>query len=137
MTEEALVVPAVEEVVGEETEEESRRHRLGALTHKAVLAGVGAAATAKGETEKVLKLLIERGELVEAEGRTKMHEVVAKRKAGGKRVMEAAKKAEAEMDKRVEEILTRLNIPTKSEIGELTAKIAALTDKIEELKKEQ
>ena len=135
--EEALATQAEEAAASVDAEMDVERRRLGALTHKAVLVSVGAAATAKQETEKLLKVLIERGELVEAEGRAKMKEAVAKRKAGGKRVMDAAKKAEAEMDKRVEDVLNRLNIPTKSEIEDLTDKIAALTAKIDELKKEQ
>jgi poly(hydroxyalkanoate) granule-associated protein len=137
MAEETLAIQVEEPVASAETEVDVERRRLGALTHKAVLVSVGAAATAKQETEKLLKVLIERGELVEAESRTKMKEVVAKRKAGGQRMKDAAKKAEAEVDKRVEEVLNRLNIPTKAEIEDLTAKIAALTAKIEELKKEQ
>jgi poly(hydroxyalkanoate) granule-associated protein len=39
------------------------------------------------------------------------------------------------MDKRIEEILDRLNVPTKSDIEALSAKITALTKKVDELKK--
>ena len=38
-------------------------------------------------------------------------------------------------DKRVEEVMSRMNIPTKDEIEALSAKITALTKKVDELKK--
>jgi poly(hydroxyalkanoate) granule-associated protein len=51
--------------------------------------------------------------------------------------MRGSKKAEVEMDKRVEDVLARMNIPTKAEIEALSAKITTLTKKVDELKKAQ
>ena len=45
-----------------------------------------------------------------------------------------AEKAEGEFDKRVEELLDRMNVPSKSDIEALSAKISALTKKVDELK---
>jgi polyhydroxyalkanoate synthesis regulator phasin len=39
------------------------------------------------------------------------------------------------MEKRVEDLLTRMNVPTKSDIQNLSAKIEALSKKVDELKK--
>jgi poly(hydroxyalkanoate) granule-associated protein len=50
-------------------------------------------------------------------------------------MMRGARKAEAEMDKHIEEVLTRMNIPTKAEIEALSAKITTLTKKVDELRK--
>ncbi len=47
------------------------------------------------------------------------------------------KRAEKELDKRVEELLERLNVPSKGDIEQLTHKINTLTHKIDELKKSQ
>ena len=46
------------------------------------------------------------------------------------------KKTEKDLDRRVEELLHRLNIPSKADIEALSAKIAALTKKVDELKKD-
>jgi polyhydroxyalkanoate synthesis regulator phasin len=46
-----------------------------------------------------------------------------------------AKKAEGEMDKRIEELLGRMSVPTKADIDSLSAKITELSKKIDELKK--
>jgi polyhydroxyalkanoate synthesis regulator phasin len=48
-----------------------------------------------------------------------------------------SKSAEGEMNKRVQEVLDHLNVPTKSDIESLGEKIAALTKKVDELKKTQ
>jgi polyhydroxyalkanoate synthesis regulator phasin len=41
------------------------------------------------------------------------------------------------LEKRIEDILDRMNVPTKSDIEQLSAKITALSHKIDELKKPQ
>ena len=72
--------------------------------------------------------MVERGEIAEQDGRKLLREVMDRRK-------KEAQKAEDEMDRRIEEILARLNVPTKSDIDALSAKITALTKKVDELKK--
>jgi poly(hydroxyalkanoate) granule-associated protein len=96
--------------------------------HKVLLAGIGAVALAQEEVEEFVGKLIERGEIAEADGRKMMNDVMERRR-------KQAKKAEDVFDKRVEEILNRLSIPSKAEIEALTAKIAALTEKVDELRK--
>ena len=59
---------------------------------------------------------------------------MAKRK---KEAQKASHKAEEEMNKQVEQILERLNVPTKGDIDTLSEKIASLTKKVDELKKSQ
>jgi poly(hydroxyalkanoate) granule-associated protein len=98
------------------------------IARKVLLAGVGAAALAQDEAETFVKKLVERGEVAERDGKKMMREVVEKRRKG-------AQKAEAEVDKRFEELMARLNVPRKSDIDALSAKIAALSKKVDELKK--
>ena len=107
------------------------------MTHQALLVGIGAGVLAKEETEKFLKVLVERGTIAETESRKMMKEAMERRKKATKRAMRGAKKAEVEMDKRVEDVLARMNIPTKAEIEALSAKITTLTKKVDELKKAQ
>lgn len=97
-------------------------------THKVLLASVGAVALTQDEIEKFVDKLVERGEIAEKDGKKLVHEMMDKRRKEGK-------DANTEMNKRVEDILDRLNVPTKSDIEALGDKIAALSKKVDELKK--
>ena len=100
--------------------------------HKVLLAGIGAMALAKEDMEDLVGKLVERGEIAEADGRKMMKDVMDRRK---KQASEQTKKAEDVLDQRVEDVMSRMNIPTKDEIEALSAKITALTKKVDELKK--
>ncbi len=117
----------VEVKVEEVTEEEEGGSALG-LVRKVLLAGVGAVVLTQEEVEKVINRLVERGELAEQDGKKLFRDVMAKRKKD-------AKKAEDEMSKQLEELLARMNVPTKSDIDALSAKVTALSKKVDELKK--
>jgi len=97
-----------------------------------LLAGVGAVNLAQEEVEDFVNKLIERGEIAEKDGRKLVTDIFEKRK---KQVKKVEKDAEKQFDSRIEDILSRLNIPTKSDIEALNDKIAQLTDKIDALKK--
>jgi len=117
----------VEVKVEEVTEEEEGGSALG-LVRNVLLAGVGAVVLTQEEVEKVINRLVERGELAEQEGKKLFHDVMAKRKKD-------ARKAEDEMSKQLEDLLARMNVPTKSDIDALSAKITALSKRVDELKK--
>jgi polyhydroxyalkanoate synthesis regulator phasin len=70
--------------------------------------------------------MVERGEVAEKDARKLLKEVSDKRKQAG-----------AAVDKRMEETLAHMDMPSKADINALSAKIAALTQKVEELKKAQ
>jgi len=106
--------------------DESRNPFLSAL-HKVLLASIGAVALAQEEIEDFVDKLVERGEIAEKDGKTLISDLMARRKKD-------AEKAEEQMDSRVEEFLGRMNVPTKSDIDELSSKIAELTEKIDNLK---
>ena len=108
-----------------EAAEESRFYQL---AHRVLLAGLGAVALTQEEIERFVGKLVERGEIAEQDGKTLVRDVVEKRK-------KQTKKAEDELDSRLQEILDRMNVPTKSDIDALSAKITALTKKVDELKK--
>ncbi len=117
------------EVVVEKTGEEGERGALYEATRKVVLASFGAVALAQEEIEQFVNKLVERGEIAEKDGKKLVREAMDKRK-------KETKKAESELDKRIEELLARMNVPSKSDIDALGAKITALTKKVDELKKE-
>jgi poly(hydroxyalkanoate) granule-associated protein len=93
---------------------------------KVVLAGIGGVALAQDEIAKFLNKMVERGEIAEKDARKLLDEVTSRRK-------EQAKKAEKEVDTRMEELLARMNVPTKTDIEALSDKISKLTEKVEAL----
>jgi polyhydroxyalkanoate synthesis regulator phasin len=121
-------VEAQVEGVVQEAVEEGEQNPLVAMVRKVLLAGMGAVALTQEEVEKIIHKLVERGELAEQDGKRVMREVMERRK-------KEAKKAEGEMDKRIEELLGRMSVPTKADIDSLSAKITELSKKIDELKK--
>jgi poly(hydroxyalkanoate) granule-associated protein len=116
------------EIVVEEGSEEMERNPLLEATRKVLLASIGAVALAQEEIEVFVNKLVERGEIAEKDGKKLVRDVMDKRK-------KEAKKAEDELDKRIEDLLDRMNVPTKSDIEALSAKITALSKKMDELKK--
>lgn len=115
------------EIKVEEGAEEAEASRFAAMVRKVMLAGIGAVALTQEEVEKFVSKLVERGEIAEQDGKKVIREVMEKRK-------KEAKKAEDELDKRLEELLDRMNVPTKNDIDALSAKITALTKKVDALK---
>jgi poly(hydroxyalkanoate) granule-associated protein len=120
-------VAKVDVVVVEETEEPERGPFL-EIARKVLMAGIGAMALAQEEIEDFVNKLVERGELAEKDGKMLMREVMEKRRS-------ETKKAEEQFDQRIEEILDRMNVPSKTDINALSAKITALTKKVDELNK--
>jgi poly(hydroxyalkanoate) granule-associated protein len=114
------------EKVAEEVVEEDRHPLLGSL-RRVLLASIGVVALAQDELEEFVGKLVERGEIAEKDAKKLVQDLREKRK-------KETAKAEEELGKRVEEILRRMDIPTKSDIQSLSAKITELTDKVDELK---
>lgn len=105
---------------------------------KVLLAAVGAVALTKDEIEDFVDKLVERGEIAEQDGRKLVKDVLARRHVETEKVTnqvsEQVEKAEAMIDQRIEGVLTRLNVPTKSDIDALTKKISELAEKVDALK---
>lgn len=115
------------EVVVEEAMGEEESSRFVEATRKVLLAGIGAVALAQEEIESFVSKLVERGEIAEKDGRKLVRDVMERRK-------KETQKAEDQLEKRMEDLLDRMNVPTKSDIEALSAKITALTKKVDELK---
>jgi poly(hydroxyalkanoate) granule-associated protein len=112
----------------EKEDVEQERSPLLEAARKVLLASVGAVALAQDELEDFVNKLVERGEIAEKDGKKLVRDLMERRK-------KESEKAEKELDKRVEELLHRMNVPTKADIEALSAKITALTEKVDELKK--
>lgn len=97
-----------------------------------MLAAVGAVAMTRDEMEQFVSRLVDRGELAERDAKTMINDVMSRRKQD---VESAADEAEARVETRLEQVLNRMNIPSKRDIDELSDKIAQLSARVEELKK--
>jgi polyhydroxyalkanoate synthesis regulator phasin len=91
--------------------------------HRVMLAAGGTVGLVPDEAEHFVNKAVERGEIAEKEARKTVHDVTEKRKG-----------TEKEVDKRFEDVLVKLNIPTKNDITALNDKISDLTKKVESLK---
>ena len=102
---------------------------LGGL-RRVLMAGVGAVVLTQEQIEDFVGKLVERGEIADGDARKLLADVLDRRK---KLLHGGTKKAEEQYEKRVEGLLSRMNIPTKSEIDSLSEKITQLSDKVDEL----
>ena len=97
---------------------------------KIMLATMGILALTQEEIEAFIKKAIERGMIAEKEGRKLAEEMAAKQR-------QTQGKVEDEMSKRVENMLQRMNIPTKTDMQVLSIKVDELSKKIDGLGKEK
>ncbi|MCL4804120.1 MAG: phasin family protein [Anaerolineae bacterium] len=97
---------------------------------RVLMAGIGAVALTQEQIEDFVNKLVERGEIADGDARKLISDVSEKRK---RILTDQRKKAEGELDKSIEGILSRMNIPTKGEIDSLSRKIVDLSDKVDEL----
>ena len=100
------------------------------MARKVLLAGIGAMALTQEEIEKFVGKLVERGEIAEKDGRKLIKDVMERRRKKG---AEVRSDTEDEVEKRMEEVLTRMNIASKSDIDALNRKITTLTKKLDDL----
>jgi len=115
---------------GKKTTAEEELKPLFETTRKVILAGIGAIALAQDEIEEFVTRLVERGEIAERDGRTLIQEVRDNR---SKRM----EKIENEITRRIDAAFKRMDVPSKSDFDTLSKKIAALSKKIDEMKKTQ
>jgi poly(hydroxyalkanoate) granule-associated protein len=99
---------------------------------RVLLAGVGAMALAQEEVEDFVNKLIERGEIAEKDGRKLVNDIMERRKS---KSQESTHRLEEEVERRMENLLNRMNVPSKSDIEKLNAKITELSKKVDTLKK--
>lgn len=122
------------EVMEEELIAENGHNALLDMAHKVLLAGIGAISLTQEEVEKFVNKLVERGEIAEKDGRKMLKDVMERRK---KQAEEVRSETEEKFDKRLDEMLARLNVPTRDDIDTLSKQIAALTRKVDTLQKAQ
>ena len=111
-------------------------HSFVELLRKVVLAGVGAVAMSRDETEQLVAKLVERGELAQKDAEKLLRDVQSRLRQRRPDVQEQAEKVTMRAQQGMEDFLNRLNIPSKRDIEDLSAKIAQLAARVEELRKQ-
>jgi poly(hydroxyalkanoate) granule-associated protein len=112
-----------EEVVAEEASILDSLRRV-------LLASVGVVALTIEEIGELVDKLVERGEIAEQEGKKLIIEIKEKRR-------KKTDEAEDIASSRMREMMDKMDIPTKSDIDDLSKKIATLSKKVDDLKKAQ
>jgi len=111
----------------EEEELVEERNPLLEGARRVLMAGIGAVNLAQEEMDDFVKKLVERGEIADKDGRKLISDL-------RKRRSEKAKEVEESLERRIEGLLDRMNIPTKRDVEELSAKITVLAEKVDKLK---
>ncbi|GAB4148421.1 MAG: phasin family protein [Candidatus Promineifilaceae bacterium] len=112
----------------EEDVQLDERNSLLEMARKVLLASFGAVVLAQEEVESFVEKLVERGEIAEKDGKKLLRELRERRKTEP-----AAEVAAIEQERRMDALLKRINIPTRSEIEALSQKITHLTEKVDDL----
>lgn len=118
------------------------------LMRKLMLAGVGAFALTRDEAEAFLNRLVERGALAQKDAQRLMDETVTRLRSATQpqatkventltNVTSQVTGLSSQVESGFEQLLNRLNIPSKRDIDELSAKIAQLAARVEELRRSQ
>ena len=106
------------------------------LLRKVMLAGIGAVAMSRDETEQFVGKLVERGEIAQKDTEKLLRDVQSRLRESRPDVQGQAEKVTARAQQGMEDFLNRLNIPSKRDIEDLSAKIAQLAARVEELRKQ-
>lgn len=122
------------EVLEEELTGENGNNSFLDAAHKVLLASIGVVVITQEEVEKFVARLVERGEIAEKDGRKMIKDVLERRK---KQAEEVRSGTEEKVDKRLDEMLARLNVPTRDDIDALSKQIATLTRKVNAIQKNQ
>jgi poly(hydroxyalkanoate) granule-associated protein len=105
-------IEVIEEVTGE-----NGYNPMLETAHKVLLAGIGVIALTQEEVEKFVNKLVERGEIAEKDGRNMIKDILERRK---KQAEEVRTDTEEKVDKRLEDMLARMNVPTRDDIDGLS-----------------
>lgn len=107
------------------------------MVRKVLLSSLGAVALTMDEANELLARLVERGEVAEADVQKMISELRDQRQhseaEAARTRSELTKKASSTLEDSVETILTRLNVPNKGDIEDLSRKIGHLNEKVSAL----
>lgn len=122
----------IEVAVVEEDAKERESKPFMDAARNILLASIGAVVVAQEELEVFVNRLVERGELAEKDGRSLVKDLMERRKQKAER---ARTDVGDQLEQRMEQLLTRLNVPTRRDIEALSAKVTELSRKVDKLNK--
>jgi poly(hydroxyalkanoate) granule-associated protein len=99
------------------------------------LASIGAVAMTIDEAEGLVNKLVDRGELAQKDGQKLLNQIQSRVSGSRPQVPLQVEQVGNRIEQGVEEVLSRLNVASKRDIDDLSARIAQLTARIEEMKK--
>jgi poly(hydroxyalkanoate) granule-associated protein len=118
------------------------------VVRRMMLAGFGAFALTRDEAEQFLNRLVERGEIAQKDAQHLIDEAMSKLRidetmsklrqtpgAQATQVEASVTNLTHQVETGLEQLLNRMNIPSKRDIDELSAKIAQLAARVEELRR--
>jgi polyhydroxyalkanoate synthesis regulator phasin len=108
----------------EDEKKEEKHSPFYQTLRKLTLAAVGATMIAQEEVDSFLSRMAERGEIAEKDARRLMREAIERRE-------------KAERERKAQAAQSRPAVATKADVEALAARIAELSQKLEELKKAQ
>ncbi|WP_174842792.1 phasin family protein [Candidatus Oscillochloris fontis] len=111
------------------------------VIRKLILAGVGALALSRDEAEEFINRLVERGEIAQKDAQNLIDETVERLRKTAQpqtsQIQSGVTTIGSQIENNLEHFLNRLNIPSKRDIDDLSAKIAHLAGRVDELRRVQ
>ena len=98
---------------------------------KLLLASIGVAALTRDEVESFVNKLVDRGELAQKDAEKLLKEMQTRVRESRPQVQKVGERVE----QGVEEFLSRLSIPSRRDVDELSAKLDQLSARVDELRK--
>lgn len=125
----------------EQTTAEGSNVQVFEIVRKLMLASVGAFALSRDEIESFINRLVDRGEIAQKDAQKLIDETFERLRKVAQPQTSQVQANVANLGNQVEnsfeQFLNRLNIPSKRDIDELSAKIAQLASRVEELRRVQ
>lgn len=102
---------------------------------KLILAGIGAVSLAVEETDKLVNQLVERGEAAKKDNNNVLNQVVenVRKSTSDQSVQNVAQ----QLEQGLAQLLKNINIPTRQDVDDLSAKIDRLAERVEQIARSQ
>jgi poly(hydroxyalkanoate) granule-associated protein len=121
----------------DETDTAEEAPPIADLMRRLLLASIGAVAMSYDEAEQFINRLVERGELAQKDGEKLMNQMMERVRQPAQKANEQQGKVEERIESGFEQFLNRMNIPSKNDIDDLSAKVAQLAARVEEMRRQQ
>jgi poly(hydroxyalkanoate) granule-associated protein len=105
------------------------------MVRRMLLASIGAVAITFDEAERFIQRLVERGELAQKDGEKVMNEMMERFRQQPQEVQSKAADVGGKVENNLEQFMGRMGVPSKRDIDELSAKVAQLATRVEEMRR--